>query len=218
MDFLATKDEIFTRWREEGLVWLPERGMGRYPVTEQPYDEGYFEKYREYANTELGRELTAARVSLVNAYTDGEVVDVGIGCGQFVETRGGQTWGYDINPAGVQWLTDRGLWRNPRERKAEALTFWDVLEHIPDPGPILANAGNWVFVSLPIFTGIDHVLRSKHFRKDEHCWYWTRDGLIQWMMERGFTNRYRSEMESELGREDIETFVFERVHAATSGG
>ena len=35
-----------------------------------------------------------------------------------------------------------------------------------------------VFLCLPLFTGPEHVLRSKHFRPEEHCWYWTRDGLL----------------------------------------
>ena len=41
----------------------------------------------ELADTDLGRELTAARVRLVSRHYDGPLLDVGIGAGQFVEAR-----------------------------------------------------------------------------------------------------------------------------------
>lgn len=197
------------RWANEGLVWLPERGIGWLNVTEAPYDGAYFEKYRRYAETPMGRAITQARVDLVRRYGPARVCDVGIGCGAFVEAMGCQ--GFDINPAGVKWLRDRWSWCDPREATVDALTFWDCLEHIPDPEPMLANARRYVFLSLPIVPGHGPPpLDWKHLRRDEHCWYFTRDGLIGWMREQGFECREHSTMESLLGRDDVHTFVFER--------
>ena len=46
----------------------------------------------------------------------------------------------------------------------EAMTLWDVLEHIPDFQALLANVREWLFVSLPIFRDAEHVLRIQAFQ------------------------------------------------------
>lgn len=204
---------MFSRWADEGLVWLPARGMGWYPVTEQPYDAGYFAKYQGYAATPMGRAITAARVAMVERHAGpgGLVVDVGIGCGDFVEARPG-TCGFDINPAGVVWLKDRRRFWNPWEVPADALTFWDCLEHIHDPAPLLANAREWVFVSLPVVPGEGPPPAGwRHLRTDEHCWYWTDAGLLAWMAEHGFACMEQNDEETRLGRLDVQSFAFRRV-------
>ena len=207
------EDQVFLHEVQSDLVWLPRRGMGFYPVIGDPYDQDYFDKYLRYARTPLGASLTQARVNLVNRYTmDEDHVDVGIGCGAFIERRELQipTYGYDINPAGVAWLKKRDLWLDPRESEVGSASFWDVVEHIADPGAILKNVTHQVFMSTPLFTDAEHVLRSKHFRPDEHCWYWTRDGLLWWMGKHGFDCVEHGTPESLIGREDIHTFVFNR--------
>lgn len=207
-------DRIFSAWQTRSLLWLPEHGMGHYPVdpAAEPYDAAYFAKYRAYARTPMGRALTRARVALVASYTDSRLVDVGIGCGQFVEARP-HTLGYDVNPVAVAWLRGCGLFFDPYRERIGSASFWDSLEHIPDPGALLANVDEYAFISVPIFTGADHALTSRHFRPDEHRWYWTRNGLAAWMAAQGFERLHWSAMESAIGREDIETFVFRR-HAA----
>lgn len=210
---VTAEDPVFALWAREGLVWLPERGMGFYPVdpADEPYDESYFRKYQEYANTALGRALTRARVEFVAHHHKGALVDVGIGCGAFVEARGEGTLGFDVNPVGIRWLKERGLWRDPYYGQVEAVSLWDVLEHLPFPAALLANVRRWVFVSLPIFRDAEHLLASRHYRRDEHRWYWTTEGLVEWMSAHGFQCIDSSEMETRLGREDIGTFAFRRV-------
>lgn len=102
------------------------------------------------------------------------------------------------------------LFIDPYKVACRAVTLWDVLEHIPDYPALLANVREWLFLSLPIFRDAEHVLRSKHFRPDEHCWYWTRDGLVHAMKQCGFALKSESRIETELGREDIGTFAFRR--------
>lgn len=205
-------DPVFEAWKESGLVWLPEKGMGFYPVdpADEPYDEDYFAKYERYAETERGRAITAARVGLVARHHAGELVDVGIGCGAFIKARGALTFGFDVNPAGLAWLSERALLRDPYRAPVEAVSLWDVLEHLPFPAALLANVREWVFTCLPIFRDEQHLLGSKHFRKDEHRWYWTREGLLEWFGAHGFRCVESSDAESELGREDIGTFAFRR--------
>lgn len=195
-------------WAARDLVWLEDAGVGYYPVSAMPYTAEYFAKYEAYASTSLGRALTDARLSLVRSHWGGDLVDIGIGCGQFVEAA--RCYGYDINPAGVAWLRARGRYWNPYYQEVPAACFWDSFEHIHDPTEILANVERWVFLSLPIFEDLAHVLRSKHYRKDEHCLYFRRDGLVRFMAACGFECVEHSRIESELGREDIESFAFRR--------
>jgi hypothetical protein len=204
------------------VIWDSARGIGYLPVTEQPYDADYFAKYEAYAATEMGRAITQARVELVRRHVSWEtsLVDVGIGCGAFVDAveDGGLAYGfgfalgYDINPVGVAWLEKRFAFRDPRSEPVDALTFWDSLEHITNAAEFIASAREWVFCSLPIVPG-DGPPRAdwKHYRPDEHCWYWTRMGLVRWMADHGFRCVECNLMESDLGREDIETFAFRRV-------
>jgi hypothetical protein len=204
---------VFERWAAEGLVWLPERGMGWLPVTGAPYDAGYFAKYEGYAATPMGKAITAARVALVERWAAGvdTLCDVGIGCGDFVAAR---DWfsGFDINPAGVAWLDkNRRNW-NPWKWRTDALTFWDCIEHIADPAPLLANAQRWVFASLPIVPGDGPPpLDWKHLRRDEHTLYWTAPGFVAWMAEHGFSCMEQNDEETRLGREDVLSFAFRRV-------
>jgi len=93
----------------------------------------------------------------------------------------------------------------------QAISLWDVLEHIHDFRSLLASVRSWVFVSVPIFADRDYVLRSKHFRPQEHVWYFTARGLIDVMRALGFECIEQSDVESRIGREDIGTFAFRRT-------
>lgn len=195
------------------LVWMPELGAGFYPVdtNTSPYNAEYFEKYKGYDDTPMGRAITRARQVLVDEVCgpDTEVLDVGIGSGQFVRLRP-HTFGYDVNPVGRSWLESSGFWADLFERQYDAVTFWDSLEHIKDIGSAVDQARRYLFVSMPIYEDCAHVLRSKHYRPDEHFWYFTRDGLVMFMDRQGFDLVRESWVEVALGREDIGSFAFAR--------
>jgi len=199
---------LFQEFSESELSWIPALGIGYYPVKANPYNEAYFQAYNAIKETPIGLALNKARTELVNKYTNDKVLDIGIGNGAFVEGRE-NTYGFDINPVAVQWLVDNGKYRHPF-RGANALTFWDSLEHIHNPTLMLQGAKEFVFVSCPIYNDAEHVLGSKHFKRDEHCWYWTVEGLIRFMSAFGFQVQEVNWMETEIGREDIGTFVFKR--------
>ena len=196
------------------MTWWPQLGIGHYPVEAgiAPYDQEYFDNFDRNAHTPIGRALMQARCEFVDWHYQGTVVDVGIGSGAFVERRRERhtTYGYDVNPAGIRWLEQRGLLIDPYLEKVPAMTLWDVLEHIPDFEPLLAQVREWLFISLPLFRDVDHVLRSKHYKPAEHCWYFSRDGLVFAMKQCGFALAAESNFETELGREDIGTFAFKR--------
>lgn len=214
-----TGDRVFDQGLRQELVWQPGLEMGFYPVKceDEPYRNGhaqeYWDKYVGYARTPLGEAITQARVDLVRGWTLGPVVDVGIGCGAFVEAMyavGATAYGCDVNPVAVEWLHQRGLWRSPWEGKVHAVSLWDVLEHVPDPAAMLENVEGLAFVSLPVFASGDEILDSKHFRTDEHRWYWSAAGLIRWMGQQGFECLEHDQRETRLGRESIDTFAFGR--------
>jgi hypothetical protein len=192
------------------FVWFGDHGY--YPVRDPigVYDEDYFHKYVGYELTALGSKITDARVEMVSRHIDPaeEVIDVGIGSGHFIERRGAETYGFDINPVAIKWLQDNDKWKNPYYEGVENLTFWDSLEHLQDPAALVKRAGNLIFVSMPIYNSQQHCLNSKHFRPDEHFWYFTRDGLVKWFERLGFSLLEENDVESQLGREDIMNFAF----------
>lgn len=202
--------EIFRNLADSQLIWLPESGIGYFPVSDSPYDKNYFDKYVEMSSTPMGQALTKARVDLVNKYTYDEVIDIGIGSGAFVSARN-NTYGFDINPFAVEWLVKENKYKAPTV--SNSLTFWDSLEHIHNPKDLLVGIKEFAFISLPIFNNSEHILKSKHFRKDEHCWYFTEDGIKLFMWVFGFKLLESNRMESDLGREDIGTYVFMKMNA-----
>jgi hypothetical protein len=191
------------------LLWLPELELGYYEVEDTPYDEEYFKKYQSYEGSEICTSLNNFRVFFVRSFYDGTLVDVGIGSGSFVNAHA-DCLGFDINPAGVAWLKEKGLYFNFNE-KVEAVSFWDSFEHIRNPQDILQHVKTWVFMSIPMFHDNLHVLRSKHYRKDEHYWYFTFNGIIKFMKMHGFEMVSYNTAETVIGREDIGSFVFKRI-------
>jgi hypothetical protein len=197
------------------LQWFPELGIGYFPVTALPYDQAYFDRFARQANEPIGKKLMRLRCNFVEQHYRGKLVDVGIGSGAFVDKRNvlqpGSTYGFDINPAGRAWLNERDLWLDPYDEFVPAASMWDVLEHMHDFRPLLANVCKWLFLSVPLFRDAEHVLKSKHYRKDEHCWHFTRRGLITVMKDCGFDLVAESNMETNAGREDIGAFAFKRA-------
>lgn len=210
------------------FVWYPAKGYGYL----EPWEEctkSFHKEYRKRDATTVGKAITKARVGLVERfpYGYGALVDIGIGGGAFVDAM--WCWGFDIDEDAIAWLRDRkdgALW-DPLKLKPVALSFWDSFEHIPDAFDMLdqvedRGSGAYVYMSIPIFESAEHALKSKHFKPNEHIWYFTEWGLRGMLQEHGFEMIYRSRMEEAFGREDIGTYVFERVargsEAASPGG
>jgi hypothetical protein len=203
------------RWdslRDGQLQWLPEFGFGFFNVTASPADAGYFAHYSKLADTSIGRKLNACRITMLKRHWPNGtgVVDIGVGAGTFIESLPG-CLGYDVTPDSVSWLKERGLFVDPYKQPIDVATIWDCLEHIHDPIPLLNNVRKLVVTSLPIFSGPDHVIRSKHYKKAEHCWYWTERGLIWFMARCGWQCLESNGDERRIGREDIRSYAFVRT-------
>lgn len=213
------------------LTWLEPVGIGFFDCDEfrrqqdwpDVYDADYFAKYQEMARTPIGQRLNAFRVALVARYAlqlqrpDVTVLDVGIGDGAFL--RGIESFepvkmipaGMDVNPVGIAYLKERDqLVPDPWPRCADIVTFWDSLEHIRDPREHLKMTRAYAIVSLPVFADALDAQGSKHFRPEEHFWYFTRMGFAQFAQQEGFEVVDVLATESAIGRESIETFVLKR--------
>jgi hypothetical protein len=184
------------------------------------YDDGYFDKYQSYEGTRIAERLTVFRENLVYSYVDTEdCLEIGVGSGLFVRESG--CMGNDIMPKAIDHLKSIGKYYdvNTKSRKFKAVCFWDSIEHVPsvtDITNMLDHAEEYVFMSVPV---MDHSLTSnlhklvewKHFRPNEHVWYFSIRGVIRFMEMAGFDVIEVSREEEDIGREDVATFVFKRV-------
>jgi len=207
---------ILDHLRNKAFQWFPHSEMGylRPALKDTLYNEAYFQNYVCLANTDIGIRLNKFRLSLVEKFVGkGMIVDIGVGSCTFLEAHGNCV-GYDVNPTSIDMLLQDGLFINPYIACLDeivGITFWDSLEHISDPKKLIDRVRDqFVFVSIPIFKNLAGILSSKHYKPDEHCWYFTENGFVTFMRFHGFAILYHSEEETMLGREDIHTFVFKR--------
>jgi len=206
--------------------WSWKDGIGSLPFGNRrvAYDEAYFRKYVCYADTQLGHDLTEARVAMLDLAVDFDsclhsqdvYLDVGIGSGDYVlalRRRGLTCYGEDINPVALAWLTQQGFRLPEITPPIAALSMWDVLEHIEDPRQDIFDRykPEQVLISMPIYRNEEHVFQSKHYRPGEHCWYFTADGLKRFMDQHGYACTCESDEETKLGREDIGSFIFRKI-------
>jgi len=198
-------------------MWMPERGIGYLDIPDPAaaYDAAYFARFAGYAGSAISDRLIAARLELVGRHWGhGPLIDVGCGAGTFIAARNAEvgrpvTTGWDINPASLAWLDRAGLRADPYEGAA-AVSMWDVLEHIAEFDELLAAVRHAVFVCLPIFRDLQHVLGSRHYRPDEHCWYFTETGFLAVMRRLGWRCLERSRDETAAGRDGIGSYAFGR--------
>ncbi len=177
-----------------------------------PYNRDYFEKYIGYEGKDIANRLNAFRTRFTEKRCR-SLLDIGIGSGEFIKKSEIPVYGYDINPFAIEWLQERGLYRDPYRDSLDdidGITLWDVLEHLGEPGELLKrfNPGQYLFISIPIFEDLNHVTSSKHFRRSEHLLYMDVHGLKRYLHDSGFELLEVSDEEVKAGREGIGSFVF----------
>ena len=125
---------------------------------EERDDDLYWEAYKfdVYGNSDVKRAFEARYASVLE---DAErvvgpissVLDIGCGIGNFVEfaqRRGLRVVGSDVSPTAVEEARRRGLEvlhadavdQELADESLDALTMWDVIEHLADPQPALEAA------------------------------------------------------------------------------
>lgn len=180
------------------------------------YGAEYYEKYINYESTEIAKKLNAGRTKITELYCD-SILDIGIGSGEFIKCSNFEfgIFGFDINPVAVEWLKSNYLYKNPYEDMppVDGLSFWDSLEHIPNPNELLSlmRKNQYAFISIPIFEDLKKLKSSKHYRPNEHYYYFTKDGLVKYMKDSNFKLIEIDDFEIKAGRQDILTFVFQKI-------
>jgi len=183
------------------------------------YNEDYFNKYIQYENSNIGITINKDRLDITLKYAhNGGILDIGIGCGTFLNTiKDNKKYGTDINPRAISWLRERNLYIDPYKMgiptDIRCITFWDSLEHFPDPSEILylINKDTFCIFSIPI-VDIDNISLSKHYRPNEHYWYFNIPGFIKYMTRYGFEFKEMTDFEMLAGRDSIYTFVFKKLY------
>lgn len=184
------------------------------------YEKNYFNHYVKLLGTEKAQRINDARILAVDRTTGDKfspVCDVGIGSGEFISSRnasrGPITKGYDINPNGEEWLKRNRLWADKNFECYRAFTFWDTLEHVPEPDFYFKKIpkDSFVLVSIPIFDDLSKVKRSKHYKPGEHIYYFTEKGFIDWMAQYGFEILEKNAYEILAGREGIGSYAFQKT-------
>jgi hypothetical protein len=178
------------------------------------YGKDYFEKYIGYEDKPISLGINKGRVDLSHKYCK-SILDIGIGSGEFIKKSTATMYGFDINPVAIEWLKERNMWVDPYEgmpESIEGVTMWDALEHVPKPTDLLEKfrSGTYVFISLPIFDDLTKVRFSKHYKPNEHYYYYTVGGLKGYLNDVGFDFVEISDTEMLSGRENILAFAFKK--------
>lgn len=161
-------------------------------------------------DTKVGRHLLRNRMRMVSGLDGESMLEIGIGAGGFVKMA--SCYGYDVNPKAVQWLKSRDRWEDIQTpvRAFDTVCFWDSLEHMMVPELAVMQSRRDVFMSLPIFESAEQALHSKHFKPNEHLWYFTERGIVGWMDRLGFSLVERNRDEERWGRDGIGSYHFTR--------
>jgi hypothetical protein len=202
---------------DDDLVLCPAMGVAwQHDMTvTAAYDENYFDKCAGYEDKDIAVAINEGRIAMVDRHAGApcDVLDIGVGSGEFVRKRP-HTFGFDINPAATTWLKARGRWREDFEA-FRAFTFWDVIEHVPEPETYFRRVppGSVLFASIPVFVDLHRIRESRHYRPGEHLYYFTESGFTDWMALHGFEFLERADFETAAGRELILSFAFRRSRA-----
>ena len=175
------------------------------------YDDEYLIKFGAY-DPVIAATVNAGRCAMLARHLPkgASVLDVGAGDGGFVRAAGMagfNAYGVDPIPKASQALREAGCYADDPSQ-FDAVTLWDTVEHMDNPGAILRAARAFVFASVPVFEDFSQIRASKHYRPGEHLYYWTADGFIDWFALYGFRLLEQSAHEIEAGRESIGAFAF----------
>lgn len=193
--------------------------MAEYPSSEECskfYESGYMEKKfnnlghhmhfaPEYRDTYFAeKDLTFTDLGLDGASLRGKrLLDVGCANGQFIEYAsrlGIEGSGIDISVEMVESAREKGLKCEVKDLfdlkgEYDMLTFWDVIEHVPDPRRMLEksrsllSSNGEILVQTPC-TGIISELFGEewlYYLPVQHLHLFSQESLFRLLSETGFS-------------------------------
>lgn len=208
----------FDAVQDDDLFLVQHRGIAYQSNMDRliEYGDRYFEHYRLLEDSPIGAALNAGRCAMIARHSSAgaTVVDIGAGSGSFVRAArscGFRASGTDVNPMTIKVLSEMGC-HETRPDDYEVVTFWDSLEHIPNPDNVFRHIkhGAVVCVAIPIMKNLLEIRSSKHYKPGEHLYYFTEQGFIDWMACWGFRLLETSTHEVDSGRDSIGAYAFKK--------
>lgn len=181
------------------------------------YGRDYVREFLRREGTPINARLNRFRAELVEKYCPNAVLDFGAGSGTFIKTCRRKCYGCDVNERTERWLRQRGIWhdfwRDGLPADADGVCAWDVLEHLPRPTEFLwkVPAHKYLFVTIPVIRDWKNIRASKHYKPGEHLVYFTDRGFQEYVRTIGFNVLEVRDDEVAIGREDVKTYVLQRV-------
>lgn len=171
-------------------------------VVRAVYATGYFTGagagYDDYFGRErsIARRKSQARLDALEAlgHAGGRLLDVGCAAGYFVDdarARGWDSFGVEPSPEARRGLAERVtpyVLSSLDEARGpfDVVTFWDVLEHLPDPLATLREArallrpGGTLGVVVPVLGSTNTRLAPRtwdQYKPPEHLWFFSRSAM-----------------------------------------
>lgn len=189
-----------------------------YDIIERVYDEKniynqeYYTRYQNRSDTETGKKIYDSRWEIIEKYCHGNMTLLDYGCasGAFhTSARNGfVTFGYDINPHSPYHREING--------QMDIVTMWDVIEHLHDPKDTIKKLNpKMLFISTPNKGAVEKLEGWRHYRPDEHLWYFDLPSLESLLRECGFKivehNFTEGSIRNPERPQDIITVVAERA-------
>ena len=152
--------------------------------------------------TKTAELICGIRWDFVREVEPGLVLDYGSGCGFFKAFAPENTVvdTYDVMPVPITGINHESY---------DLITFWDVLEHIPDFSDIRYpfDKTNYVAITVPIKPRGMRWKKYKHYKPLEHIHHFTDDSLIDLMESFNYSLVKKGSPECPP-REHIKSFLF----------
>jgi SAM-dependent methyltransferase len=155
------------------------------------YDKDYIATYNSYA--EWGARMAYLRLGfLLGTLPEipNSVLDVGYGNGDFLKACANiipNVFGYDISPAYP--IEPIPVVDNLYFGQYDVVCFLDSLEHFIDPYIIKDVNAKYIFITVPHFhpkLGYQWFAKWRHTKPNEHLWYFSEQGLVNFFNSIGY--------------------------------
>lgn len=175
----------------------------QYPLKRTPkesvchFDQQYKDAGKtrsQYYNPELKKEIANIQLEYLSSLIEkpGRLLDIGAGSGNFALAAAEKGWtATALDPALQVGTTSninyvRGTMDDlDTNQKYDAITFWDVIEHVPDPLELIFSAMNllkkngWLVIETGNYQSLQRInARENHWIYQlDHKWYFSPDHL-----------------------------------------
>ena len=195
---------------------------------------GNKEKLKYYCELEdkgMARQLSALRLAQLGLNHPSAIYDVGCAIGTFIQVANEErhyAQGGDISWEMVKEAGKRDRHVNQLNAdefisggKFEAITMFDVIEHVKDPIKVLKNIkthlylGGKLLISTPNSEGVQHIKKWRHYKPGEHLHGFTAQSLDHALRAAGFTYILHNYLESEfrINKDQPDNIVTVLAHA-----